>query len=65
MPVKAVNVPTLLMLFVAMFKGPVIGVWPSEATDCVSASAIFVIVALAQLEAIVVPVTTGLPAGRV
>jgi hypothetical protein len=48
-----------------MFNAPVIGVWPSAATDCVKAAAMSESEVLAQLEVIVVPVTTGLPAGSV
>jgi hypothetical protein len=44
---------------------PVIGDVPSVATEPVKAVATSLKVVLAQVDVIVVPVTTGLPAGRV
>jgi hypothetical protein len=52
------------MRFVPRLRLPEAVVWPSEANEPVKALAISVSVELAHVELIVVPVTTGLPTGR-
>jgi hypothetical protein len=52
-------------MLLVIFNAPVIGVWPSAATEPVKAEAISESDVLAQLEVMVVPVTIGLPAGSV
>jgi hypothetical protein len=56
--------PKPVSLYPLIGKLAVIGVWPSDAIDVVSAEAMSFSVLFAHVELMTVPVTTGLPLGN-